>query len=287
MKRDLASDFRLLTSFLRLRPDFIIPGEAKCGTTSLYRYLTEHPNVVPAQVKEPRSFLDYGASPLLCRRHYPLVTSRWVASLSGRSLLTGEATAEYFSSPSVPAAAARSLPGIKIIVLLRNPVARALSDYRMLRRSGHLQEPFETIVRRSMAWLGDDGLAPLTEASSRLEHGPVRIVQRGLYLKPLRLWREHFPDLLTIRSEDLFADPEEVTNRVYRYLGLPSYTPSDLRAYRSSGRGELPSPGLLSDMREFYRPHNEKLYRFLDRDLEWEAETEGIIEQSRAEAAGA
>lgn len=284
MKRDLTSDYRLLTSFLRLQPDFIIPGEAKCGTTSLYRYLTAHPDVAPAEVKEPRTFLDSGASPILCRRHYPLSLVRWVGSLSGRRILTGEASAEYFSKSSVPGAIATALPKVHIIVLLRNPVTRALSDYRMLRRSGHLTEPFEKVVRRCLAWLDDPELAPLVRSASQSEHNPVRILQRGLYLEPLLSWKKHFPDLTVIRSEDLFQDPEGTMSWLYRHLGLAPFVLPDLRAYRRSEAGDIPSAALLGEMAEFFRPRNEELYRYLGRDLDWENDTERLIAKRAGEA---
>jgi hypothetical protein len=284
MKRDLASDYRLLTSFLRLRPDFIIPGEAKCGTTSLYRYLTQHPDVAPAEVKEPRTFLDFGASPYLCRRHYPLSLVRWIGSLTGRRILTGEASAEYFSKSTVPGAVAAALPKVQIIVLLRNPVTRALSDYRMLRRSGHVAEPFETVARRCLAWLSDPDLAPLVRSASQLEHNPVRIIQRGLYLEPLRSWKERFPDLTVIRSEDLFRDPEGTMAGLYRHLGLAPFVPPDLRAYRRSEEADHPSESILREMADFFRPRNEELYRFLGRDLGWEDDTEKLIAKSGGEA---
>ena len=67
---------RFLTSPLRILPDYVIAGEAKCGTTSLYRYLLQHPSVLPADEKEPNNFRHFGASPLFCRAHFPLVTTR-------------------------------------------------------------------------------------------------------------------------------------------------------------------------------------------------------------------
>ena len=69
MKDMMISKFRVATGAFRMLPDFVIPGEAKCGTTSLYRYVCRHPWIVEADMKEPESFIQYGASPLFCRAH--------------------------------------------------------------------------------------------------------------------------------------------------------------------------------------------------------------------------
>jgi hypothetical protein len=172
---------------------------------------------------------------------------------------------------------------VHIIVLLRNPVTRALSDYRMLHRSGQLTEPFETVVRRCLAWLGDPELTPLVRSAAQQEHNPVRILQRGLYLDPLRLWKEHFPELTVIRSEDLFQDPEGTMTELYRTLGLAPFVPTDLQAYRRSEEADPPSESILREMADFFRPRNEELYRFLERDLGWESETEKLIAKSGGE----
>lgn len=269
----LAQRWRMLTSPLRMRPDFIIPGEAKCGTSSLYHYLTQHPRIRRADVKEPNNFLDYGGSPLLCRQHYDLAWHRWTGAL------TGEASAEYFSKPRVAPVIAAALPDVKVVILLRNPVTRAFSDHQMFFKDGRDTVPFDESVRRSLAWLADPALAPLVEAAGRTNHNPARYVARGVYLPALRAWQACFPpDRLTVlRSEDLFEEPQRVTDGVFRFLGLPPHPLSDVAPRK---RGTYRAPAARETLRalaDFYRPHNEALYHHLGRDLGWEEETERLI----------
>lgn len=278
---------RLLTAFARLLPDFIIPGEAKCGTTSLYNHLISHREIAPCRVKEPRSLLAYGASPILCRADYPLTLRRTLSALGGKKLLTGEATAEYFSSPEAVAAAARVVPAARIIVLLRNPVTRAISDYGMFRKNGLVSEDFTTAARRAMDWIGEDSLAPLVEGASLKEHNPVRFIHRGIYLTPLKRWKEHFPDLLVVRSEDLFSDTVGTVARVCRYLGLEPPAAVGDRAYRTGrDRPDVPG-GFLREMRDFFAPRNRDLYEYIGRDMGWEAETDALIGRAGPAETGA
>ena len=276
MSRDFSRDLRLLSALARLLPDFLIPGEAKCGTTSLYNHLIAHPEIAPCRVKEPRSLLAYGASPILCRADYPLRLSRFLAALRGKKLLTGEATAEYFSSHEVPAAAARVVPRARVIVLLRNPVTRAISDYAMFRRNGLVDEDFTTAVRRAMNWIGEETLAPLVEGASLREHNPVRFIHRGMYLAPLKRWKKLFPGLMIVRSEDLFTRTAETVADVCSYLGLDPPGALEERAWRrGDSRPDVPAE-LLREMGDFFASRNRQLYDYIGRDMGWEEETESL-----------
>lgn len=265
--------WRLLTSPLRMLPDFVIPGEAKCGTSSLYHYLTQHPRIRRADVKEPNNFLDYGGSPLLCRMHYPLVWNRLAGAL------TGEASAEYFSKPHVAPDILRVRPDIRVILLLRNPVTRAFSDHQMFFKDGRERVPFDEVVKRSLAWLSDPAMEPLLDAASRPNHNPIRYVRRGVYLPTLRRWQAAVPAerLLILKSEDLFDQPQAVTDQVFAFLGLPPHSLRDV-APRKKGAYVAPAhPDALRALARFYRPHNEALYRHLGRDFGWEAEVEALL----------
>ena len=70
---------------------------------------------------------------------------------------------------------------------------------------------------------------------------------------------------------------------LYRHLGLAPFVPPDLRAYRRSKETDPPPDRLLREMADFFRPRNEELYRFLDRDLGWEEETERLIAKKAGE----
>jgi hypothetical protein len=266
-------------------PDFVIPGETKCGTTSLYEYLVQHPDIWSADTKEPRSFASpkFARVPAFTQLHYPYALAAEAARrVRRRPVVTGEASAEYLSNPTVARTIAEMVPDVKLVVLLRNPVTRAFSDYQMKRAEGYVHEPFETIARRSTSWISDPSLAPLVDAAAREEHCEIRFVVRGLYARSLRPWLDAFPigQFLFLKSEDLSKDPAGVTRQVFRFLGVADRDIVDVRPRRTGGYDALPRADELRRLRDFYAPHNEALYGLLGRDLGWEAETDALIERS-------
>ena len=118
---------RSLTGHWRMLPAFLIIGVQKGGTTSLYNYLIQHPHIAPALEKELR-FFDYKFHKGLAwyQAHFPLIAyARFVQQVYQRALITGEASPNYLFDPRAPQRVAHTLPDVKLIVLLRNPVARA------------------------------------------------------------------------------------------------------------------------------------------------------------------
>jgi hypothetical protein len=121
---------RLITSPLRLKPNFIIIGAQRCGTTSLYNYLTRHPSILPARVKEVHYF-DYKSyrGLLWYKANFPMLTHKLKRYIKQKTIITGEASPFYLYHPHAFKRIAQVLPNIKLIVILRNPVDRALSHY--------------------------------------------------------------------------------------------------------------------------------------------------------------
>lgn len=273
--RDFGTDFRLLTSPLRLLPDFAIVGEAKCGTTSLYRYLLQHDAVLGADRKEPKNFIDYPDSLLRCRSHYPIRAVKYFRRIRlMRPVVAGEATAEYFSHPRVPERLKEVLPHLRIIVLLRNPVHRAYSDYQMLSRQGVIALSFEEVVERSVEWLGTPSLHDLVDAALEKEHFYLRFVARGIYLRSLRRWFGIFPpaQIQVLKSEDLFDRTQPVLAQACRFLGLEPFEPADTQARRKGDYTVCLAERMKRRLSDFYRPHNKELYAFMNRNMRWEQE---------------
>jgi Sulfotransferase domain len=99
----------------------IILGGAKCGTTSLYFYLIQHPKILPSIKKELFFFNKFHKTTEWYRKQFP--------EIIGEEEITGEGTPIYFVHPQVARRIFDYNPKIKLIVLLRNPVDRAYSQY--------------------------------------------------------------------------------------------------------------------------------------------------------------
>ena len=282
MVRDLRQDLSLLTSPFRVLPDFVIPGEAKCGTTSLYRYLTHHPDIFAADRKEPRNFIEHPGSVLFCRRHYPSIATKLLHILvHRRPFVTGEATAEYLSKANIPAMLQALIPDVKIVIMMRNPVTRAFSDYQMLRAHGLVNLDFGEVVARALRWLQDDTLRDLVEAAREMEHFYLRFVARGLYACNVRRWLDVFPreQLLFIKSERFFAEPQQTLDEVFGFLGLKACMIQEREIKRKGVYSEPMDKLSLEALSGFFEPYNQVLYELIRQDLAWETEVHALPAQ--------
>ena len=133
--RPAASRFRYATRQRRILPSFLIIGAQRAGTTSLFNYLLGHPGVAGPSggdaavwwTKETHFFDEkFSKGTDWYRAFFPLASTRERCRKHGGELLAGEATPYYMFHPAVPARVARTLPDVKLIALLRNPVERPL-----------------------------------------------------------------------------------------------------------------------------------------------------------------
>lgn len=275
------------------KPTFLIIGAQKAGTTALYYYLAEHPNIVPSREKEigffaPELVADWPEHPnhhILCpavgsafddprayRRAVAWYHGRfpWPHEL-GRKRITFEATPEYLYYPRVAKRIFDYDPGLKLIVLLRDPVERAFSAWNMYRSYGNYRpliytpkketRKFEAAIRAEIEELG--------AAGSPLDPGYVR---RGLYYEQLLRYFEWFDrsQVLVLTTEDLKRNTSTAINRVLGFLELPDHgRQGEWEPILVGGYDPALPVASARLLREFYTPHNERLYQLLDRDLGW------------------
>ena len=129
-------------------PDFVIIGAQRSGTGRLYGLLTRHPDVERASVKE----VHYFDRPDNFRRGIEWYRRRFPARRRGSQRhITGEATPSYLVDPPVPERIAEAVPEVRLIVLLRDPVARAYSHFHMAYRKGNETRSFEEAVEEEQA----------------------------------------------------------------------------------------------------------------------------------------
>lgn len=270
----LVKIYRGLTSPLRLLPDFIIIGGKKCGTSSLYNYLTEHPDVAPAFRKEVH-FFDRnvgGRGSLLYRAHFPTSAyKRYVERKRGSGLITGEATPYYLFHPLAPKRVRETVPEVKLVALLRDPVDRAYSHYHHESRNGTEELSFEEAVERETERLGGEREGILRDDGyDSLEHRRYSYLSRGVYVDQIQNWRSYFPEerLLILRTEDPLADPSKVLGQTLDFLGLPIL---DFGEYARTNTGSYTGMSASTRARlvDYFRPHNERLYDYLGRDFGW------------------
>lgn len=271
------SAFRLLTSPLRMLPSFIIPGETKCGTTTFYRCVTEHPAVVASDIKEPNNFIRYGGTSIFCKMHYPFLGKRW---LHGGGLIAGEASVEYLSKKEVPAAIHTLLPQVKLIILLRNPILRAISDYKMMKDAGREEEDFDTVVPKLVGWLENDSLGRLVSVARAMDAPPLRYLTKGCYVESIKPWMEQFPkeNILFIRSETFFKEPQTQLDHAFAHLNLPPYRIGEIPHLRKARITLSMNKKTIELLAAFFQPFNTRLCQLLGEEFSWEQETRELLD---------
>jgi hypothetical protein len=255
-------------------PDFIIIGAQKGGTTSLHGYLRQHPDVLPSAHKEVHYFdgRRYVRGDDWYRRQFlDPEDLRGIGKFSGRRLISGEATPYYLFHPQVPARIFKTAPDAKLIALLRDPVARAYSQYRHNVRAKKEPLSFPDALKREDEILPKEHARVIADPTYRSEaHHRFSYKLRGCYAEQIERYYRLFPkeQLLIVRSENLFEKPRETYAQVLEFLELGPFAGASVRALNAGGyEGEkIPQE---EELRRFFEPHNRRLYELIGRDMGW------------------
>jgi hypothetical protein len=265
----LPSACRMATQRFRHLPTAIIVGAQKAGTTQLFAHLLHHPRVFIGAKKEVDYFSKHPERSIAWyRSRFPL--RRRVAARAGHVL---EASPSYLPMPQALRQMHSVVPDARIIVLLRDPVARAFSHFQH-RKTRHLEaRTFEQAV--------DDELRrpvcpPQLGAALRYDAPPMLdYVARGYYALQLEvLFQLYRRDrVLVIDSHDLFCDTAAACRRVFAFLGLE---PFDVRASKIYNRGrydEKIEPRLADRLRRHYETYDDLLVGLLGARFHWMTES--------------
>jgi sulfotransferase family protein len=189
--------------------DFVVIGVHKSGTTALFQYLRHHPQVYIPPEKEVGFFSN---EDWFSRGWEPFVQEFFARA--PKDVLWGKVTPQYMAYSHVPERLFRKMPNVKLIALLRNPVDRAFSHYRMAVRIGGEKRAFDEVI------------------SSQLEKPDfISMLTLGEYGRILRLFLRYFPpeQLLVLFTEELEKHPQVVLDSILTHIGLePGFSPSNL-----------------------------------------------------------
>jgi lipopolysaccharide transport system ATP-binding protein len=252
----------LATKRVRALPSFLIIGAQRAGTTSLFYYLCSHPDVARPATKEIHFFDDnYWRGIDWYRSFFGLSF--------GRARVTGEATPYYLFHPAVPTRVAATIPDVRLIALLRNPVDRAYSHYHKMRRMGIERLSFKKALAAEERRLAGEEERLLADARYRsTHHRRHAYVGRGLYADQLEHWLASFPreQLLVLLSDDFFARPGEVYAQTVEFLGLPPWQPEALEDRNPASYKAL-APEIRAGLEARFAEPNARLAGLLGRDV--------------------
>jgi hypothetical protein len=221
--------------YLSPLPNFLLAGAVKCGTTSLYQGLSQHPDIFTSEPKEPDFFFAQfaeiptkGPGDDCC----PVVQGRTdyvrlFEKAAGRKVIgEGSHTSLFYHEKTIPLIK-KYLGDPKIILILRNPVDRALAAYTALLREGREFLPFEEALREEVSRIRDHWRSVWFYREA------------GLFYAQVKAFRESFSAVKICFYEDLRTEPGTLFRELFRFLEVDeSFTP----LIRSSAGDAASSP---------------------------------------------
>ncbi|GLZ80958.1 hypothetical protein Afil01_57650 [Actinorhabdospora filicis] len=265
-----------MTAAARLLPSFLLCGGQRCGSTSLYRALSSHPAILKPVLHKGVHYFDtnYRRGLSWYRGHFPTrLTAKRVSDGLGLRPMVFESSPYYLYHPLAAERFARDLPGVKLIVLVRDPVERAYSHH-----AHEVARGFEPILDFRAALdaepkrlYGQDARLrrePDYYSFSHQHHGYLSRGEYAVHLERVAgiVGRER---ILVIDSHDFFTEPGPTYDRVLGFLGLPSlHTPA---FGKHNARPDRPSmtPELRDELDSHFRPHDEALSDWLGHTPSW------------------
>ena len=237
-------------------PDFIIIGAAKCGTTSLYKYLSYHPQILLPNKKELR-FFDKNF-----QRGYEWYLAQFPRIGDRPELLTGEASPSYLFSPHVAQRIKDFAPKSKLIVMLRNPVERSISNYYQNQKTGCHQKTLPEAIEREIVNLSQ-------KTAQQLSYGGG-LLSQSLYYYKLKRWMKILPrhQFLILNSEKFFTAPATSLQQVFKFLELPDIQNDRYQKY-NAGSYPHASDAIEKQLKNFFAIHNRRLEEFLQMNFDW------------------
>ena len=289
----------------RKSPTFIIIGAQKCGTTSLYEYLCQHTLILRGKRRETHYF-DWRWDKSILNDDWKGHHEKYMEYFDSQSLykypslITGESTPSYLlHSDIVIPRILMICPWVKILVMLRNPIDRAYSQYQMCidptgtpeqlqvrGMSSYCNKSFDDIIQSEIDELHHLGITPDSSydtfknnflISRPLTHGGHSLIARGLYAIQLEPWLKVLDkNIMIMTIKDITKNKNSNNNdniqknieKVLSFIGIPPHDIDDLEP-KNTRNYEPMSETTRRRLEQFYEPYNQRLWKLLNRNIDW------------------
>ena len=258
-----------LTGPIRSLPDFIIIGTVRSGSTSLYYNICQHPCVLSAAYDELGFFdSNFHLGLNWYRSLFPTLFSKWLVKQKNQFGITGEDTPFYIWSSVVAKRILKILPNVKLIVLFRNPVDRAYSNYHLGVRECSESLSFEDAIQVELDSLKNSEIE--SEDNVKKYTIPRSYIVKGFYADQLKIWLKLFKSeqLFITSTENFESNANNTLNKIYDFLEIPQINLKNLEKHKVTSY-----PPMKDETRKFlvklYKTHNEELFEMISTEFDW------------------
>lgn len=300
--------WRQVTAGQRVLPDFLIIGEPKCGTTSLFHYISQSPSVISPFAKETHYFdtifhlnnpfhFPNCNNPKLLLRYKKQYASFFPKEKEMKTeekmqrFVTGEASPALLRHGGAHTLMQEILPGhTKFIVIFRNPATRSRSLYYFINRGKKKIRTFDEVVKEvdiNEERKKYDGIKNLYSRlavrdakvlNQSIEDDGPRILYLPNYADLLLNWYKTFPDknkLLILSFEEMIQAPQHTINVVADFLEIPQYKLIDFKNIKpsinyDSSKNPPMTKETMVKLSELFKPYNQQLYDITSKNFDWE-----------------
>ena len=259
--------YRIMTNQLRVLPDFVVIGGTKSGTTSLHYYLIQHPRIISERNVH---FFEYMQTNSIewYRAHFPTKAYK-----NFKKLTVGEQTATYLSHPLIPKRIHTTIPNAKLIVVLRNPVDRAYSNYKHQVREGIEKRTFEEAIKSELKRIEicKNNSEYKINNDDFSNHVIFSYLRHGIYVDFIKAWMEFFTkeQFLILPTYDLNNNRAKFLKQVFDYLNVQNFEIKDVER-QNVGEYKKLDKSMRKFLVDYYRPHNERLFKLLEKNFDWD-----------------
>lgn len=271
--RAAAVAWGMLTADARMLPELVITGAQRSGTTTLFRVLADHPDVLRPTFWKGVGYFDLGHHRGLrwYRGHFPLrITARIRVGRGGRPV-TFESAGYYSFHPLAAYRIAQELPEARLVYMVRNPVDRAYSAHRHELMRGFETEDFETALALESERLdGEEERILRNPRYESFSHRHHAYLARSRYSEQLRRMQEAVGParVLVMDADRFFAEPREEFGRLAAWAGLRDWVPESVEQWNARSRDPLPAE-LRARLMEYFEPYDAELATLIGRTPSW------------------
>ena len=260
-----------ITGFIRVIPDFLVIGAKRCGTTSLYQHLPEHPCISKSPHDNMGFFNDnFHLGVNWYKSFFPTTFTRNKIKSKFGDFLAFDVTTKYMEEESTANNVYQTKPNMKIIIILRNPVDRAYSQYHLSVRQTAERRSFEDVVEENMNRLNKESHEHY-KIKPKFSAKEDNYLKKGLYALQLRYWLKIFPreNILIVSTEEFESNQQIIYNKIFEFLNISKF---EVKNTKKMQKGNYPP--IKSETRnlllDYFRPHNHELFELINMEFDWD-----------------